>query len=657
VKSLVIWADGPLAQARRHVLEGAELLAWHAVAGEALRGEGVPCRTLEEVLTNEDRTAIEEAAIAWTKDWGRRPLIDGRSFRELYEWKGVSLWWFGELFLHHSTGAPGHVRQIETCERLLSRLAPEEVEAVGLGTVSTRLLARTCTAHRILFHGDPTPGRLRSRTGSVVRRCRWNAFKTWVGALKARVAGAPPDPPREPGTSRVLFLSHAAFWRIRRDRDGRESEREHYFGELIPRIDEHPDLSAAVVAVGPRSAFRRRGLGSRLGEWLGLPSARRGYLPMAAFTTPQVAREARRATALCREAWRQLDRSPALAGAFSHAGVRFDDLSRQDLAATLLLQLPWAVRSYEEMRAVLERLRPDAVCLYAESSGWGRAAVAAARHAGVPSVAIQHGIIYPRYFSYLHREDERECPIPDRTAVFGEAARRFLHEAGGYPEESLVVTGSPKFDALLQGSREWDRERLRERLGVSAGEKLLVVASRYRGIRDTHRAIGSAFGSLVRAAEATPGLRVLVKPHPAESSGEYASVLRELGASRCRVLDADVDLTELLYAGDGLCTVESLSAVEALVLDRPVLILNTPTNLQEMVDQGAAVGVPEGESPEEALRSLLFDDAAAARLAAARARYLSDVACGVDGEATARIVSLIRDTARQGGVITSAACD
>jgi len=44
------------------------------------------------------------------------------------------------------------------------------------------------------------------------------------------------------------------------------------------------------------------------------------------------------------------------------------------------------------------------------------------------------------------------------------------------------------------------------------------------------------------------------------------------------------DLVKLLFAADVLVTVESLSAVEALVLDRPVVVLNMPTNLAEMVE-------------------------------------------------------------------------
>ena len=77
-----------------------------------------------------------------------------------------------------------------------------------------------------------------------------------------------------------------------------------------------------------------------------------------------------------RRAWRTLRRSPALGDVFSHRGVRFDDLALPDLAGTLLLQVPWAVRSYEEMNQVLQAGRPQVAVLYAESSGWGRAAVA-----------------------------------------------------------------------------------------------------------------------------------------------------------------------------------------------------------------------------------------------------------------------------------------
>jgi hypothetical protein len=102
---------------------------------------------------------------------------------------------------------------------------------------------------------------------------------------------------------------------------------------------------------------------------------------------------------------------------------------------------------------------------------------------------------------------------------------------------------------------------------------------------------------------------------------------------------------DLLHAADARVTVESLSAVEALVLGRPVLILQMPTNLRALVDEGVALGVPAGEDPAPALRRLLFDPATRQALEAARRRYLTEVAAGVDGGATRRIVALIAGTA------------
>ncbi|HST01628.1 MAG TPA: hypothetical protein VLJ84_08205, partial [Usitatibacter sp.] len=52
----------------------------------------------------------------------------------------------------------------------------------------------------------------------------------------------------------------------------------------------------------------------------------------------------------------------------------------------------------------------------------GRVAVAAARASGVRSLAIQHGILYPKYFSYRHDADEAASPLPDRSIRAGRLA-------------------------------------------------------------------------------------------------------------------------------------------------------------------------------------------------------------------------------------------
>jgi len=648
MKTLVICGGGSAAALSRHGSD-ARFVAWSDAGRALLEDAALEHAHIHDLLGREAMESVEDAAVAWTKAWGKRALLDGKSFRDLYAWKGVSLWWFAELYLFHSTAAPRYVRTIDSMLRLLEAETPDEVEAVGLSDTERVLLRRACTAAGILYHGSARmPTRLLWRTHLISWQSRWNTFKSFVAALKTRLRPPPPvDPP--PGDERrILFISHAAFWRSGRNpKTGAARIAEHYFDQIIPDVALHPELEAKVVAVGPHTAHRRRGASERLKEWLRLSADADPFIHVNRYASWRVHLEQQRAATLVREAWAELRQSAAVAEAFSHRGVSFSDLAEPDLAATLLLQLPWAVRCFEEIREALDDLRPRAVCLYAESSGWGRAVCAACRAAAVPSVAIQHGILYPRYYSYLHGEDEEDAPIPDRTAVFGEAAKRFLIEQGHYPADSLVVTGSPKFDALVSATPDLDREAVRGRLGVPRGARLLVVASRYRGIRETHQSIGSAFAGLVRAVELLDDIYLVVKPHPAERGDEYAAAIAAAGATRCRVLAGDVDMAQLLHAADALVTVESLSATEALVLGRPVVILNMPTNLAEMVRSGVAVGVDAGADPGPALASVLQDRETRARLKEARRRYLSELAHGVDGQATTRIVALLRRISAQ----------
>jgi UDP-N-acetylglucosamine 2-epimerase len=215
---------------------------------------------------------------------------------------------------------------------------------------------------------------------------------------------------------------------------------------------------------------------------------------------------------------------------------------------------------------------------------------------------------------------------------------------GHYPAHELVLTGSPKLDQLQESARGWDRAATRAELGVPASEPLVVVASRFRGIRRTHQSIGSALPGLVRALEAL-GARTVIKPHPAEGAEDYARVLAETGVTRAQIVPPGADLLRLLHAADALVTVESLAAVEALVLERPVVVLNAPTNLRAMVEAGVALGVPVGADPTDALRRALVDESTREQLRVARARYRPQIAFGADGGATARILDLVRSTA------------
>src|SRR5262249_4595168 len=154
-------------------------------------------------------------------------------------------------------------------------------------------------------------------------------------------SGPAPQPPDDPARARVLFLSHAAFWRERRDPETEElQEYEHYFDRLIPEAAADPALRTFVLAVGPRAAHRSRGMSERVEEWLRLHPESGPYVHVNRYANADVVRAVFEATLVMRRAWRTLRKSPGALELFTHRGVSFADLAAPDLAATLLLQVP-----------------------------------------------------------------------------------------------------------------------------------------------------------------------------------------------------------------------------------------------------------------------------------------------------------------------------
>ena len=433
------------------------------------------------------------------------------------------------------------------------------------------------------------------------------------------------------------------MWKPKRNANSEEPElTEMYFDRLVPAIQKQAAIS--VVAFGPPVPFEQRDLSRRLEDRFELSEGALPYRSIREYFFYPMAIRLTFSFARCFFLWRQFRRLPGLPGALVHQNVPLHG-ALGSFRDTFLRQFPWAIRSYHEVDTVLRVERPHAMVLYAESSGLGRAAIAAARMRFVPSFAVQHGIMYPHYFSHEHAADEiadeaadGAVPIPSRTAVFGSLARDLLVERGHYPEDRILITGSPKFDALVKAAEAHDPGRTRAENGIPDGARLFVVATRFS-------AIGPVFQELVAAVDLFSELWLLVKPHQAESSGPYQDIVEDLGPERVKVLSGASNLLELLVASDALVTVDSFASSEALVLGRPVLVVNLPSNLSPLVDRGAARGVARRESIDEALATLLYDDEAIEHLAKKREEYIQEFAYGADGKSTERMVQAIEELA------------
>ncbi len=407
---------------------------------------------------------------------------------------------------------------------------------------------------------------------------------------------------RSPAPSRpvdVAAFIHRAFWRG----GSAEGSSESYIGPILAELERRLDAgSVRYVGIGAAANFRtkrrRRFRGTR-------PTS---VIPVERFASWS-------GLACSRAAWRErfsryrtLTQAPAIRDAARIDGVDCWPLVKEQLAGVAFLQWPWSVRAMDEAGAALDALSPGGVVTYAEAGGWGRALILESRRRKIPSAGLQHGFIYRHWLNYRHEPDEMEnrttagFPHPSRTLLFDTYAARHLRELGRFPPETLVVTGSARRDEIVRevaALPSTSGELLREALAIGAEEEIVVVTTKEKEAR-------GSLGGLIDAAAHLPGVKIVIKPHPAETADAYWAFLQ--GRPHVTVVAEGASLSPLLAAARALVTVNSTVALDAAEMGVPTLVLGLPNNLSPFVAAGAMAGSPDPADVPALLHRILYDE-------------------------------------------------
>jgi len=290
---------------------------------------------------------------------------------------------------------------------------------------------------------------------------------------------------------------------------------------------------------------------------------------------------------------------------------------------------------------IMIELQPSALF-----TGWEGARtmwLGAARRLGVPSLAVQHGVIYPNNPDY-YRPQHPGLVRPDVTCVYGSYERELLIEGGHYDPATVVVTGSPRVhpdDAPVDVAADEGIE-LRRELGVADTDRLLVVSAARNPVGDEMHSV-SMVARLLDGP--LPGVHVVVKLHPEEATGEhYERLLAGLAAAggypplRVSII-RDVDLYRLLRAADAHLGQYSTVLTDAVLTGTPnmVAVGQAYEDIIGYVEAGVAVPVRTVDDVRA------FMAAPVAPSAAARARFLE--IHYRRGDAIGRIARAITDMA------------
>jgi hypothetical protein len=579
-------------------------------------------------------------ANAWIKSL-RLVDVAGRSLRDRFHYRGDSLWWFAELFLHKEGVVDALWRTALTLDAMCEVEEPSRIGIVEGDPALRHLLPQVAARLGIgLLPATETGRAERARRGTTARDTATGVksrLLTW--AAEARRA-LPVRPPVVASGGTLAFV-HSAFWR---DATGEE-------GYIAPVLDALAASSAApiqLVGIGPRRNFQARQWWHPLMPGWRQPRGDGAVVPVETLAS-------RGALAGSRAVWRArhevadaLIGSPAMRAAAQITGYDAWDLIAPELRGIATLQFPWSARAMDEAGAAIDRATPRLVLTYAEAGGWGRAIMLEARRRGVPCAGIQHGYIYRRWLNYLHERDEMlpsstmphdaGFPRPDLTVVFDRVAAHHLEIAGAFPRTALAVTGSPGLDRLAARLARVDvaeRARAREALGLREDDRAALLVSKRAQLGRWLPLLVSAIGTLDAGSSPVAGhSSLIVRPHPAETDAVYADAVG--GSGTTRLAPSALDLPVLLAACDLVVTVNSTVAIDAMALGIPAVAVGMPNNLAPFVVAGGIAGVFDPSELGPVLTRLLWDDAARGELIANGRACAVKAGMRADGGAAAR---------------------
>ena len=274
--------------------------------------------------------------------------------------------------------------------------------------------------------------------------------------------------------------------------------------------------------------------------------------------------------------------------------------------------------------------KPDIILVLTDGPPPCKIAVLVGIFLNIPSLLLLHvGMIGRNY----------ECPkfLVDKIAVTGEFAEDILIKCG-VDKERLVVSGRPTYDALVRAEEHFEKDEICRRLGLDPTRRIIVYTTENLPPSESEAMVYA----ICKAVKEISGLQFVVKVHPSELDlSVYQRITRDVGVDASITRDANI--YEVLYVSDIVITGFSATALDAMMLDKPVITANF-TGLEDplpFAESGAAIGVYKEKDFIPAISRALYDEDAREKLRDAREKFIHEHSYKRDGKATERVVKLI----------------
>jgi len=397
---------------------------------------------------------------------------------------------------------------------------------------------------------------------------------------------------------KILFISQDPQWGPASiNLDAKEKKTDRFFELLITDLNKE---NYETIGFYPIDLYPIRGLKIYRDK---LRFAEYTYVPLNYYWDIRSWIQAKRSLKSFTNNWKFIKESREYGQLMCFNGNNLKDIINPELSLYFNILYPHLVKYIHIAKRMIQFERPDLIILINESFWWERSFLFAAKIENIPTLALQHGDIFLNDKRHSFTNDEVDlkgsylepfCPIPDKTLVYNEHYKNILTKYSSYPKDSVIPVGQPRYDILIQlmKSKPFIITKVKKEFCIPDGYKIILWTTPGRlSESELLKTLSSIFNTLNLLDKCF----LIIKQHPSGSKHITRSIKKYMSKYHLPVFlpPKNYNTNYLLISCDMLITKGSTTAFEALVVEKPLVILNLSGEPDEnhYVQEGLAKGV------------------------------------------------------------------
>ena len=258
--------------------------------------------------------------------------------------------------------------------------------------------------------------------------------------------------------------------------------------------------------------------------------------------------------------------------------------------------LPYYLKILDSLTEKLSLTPPKVIFLPYETGPFALAIILASEKAGVNTIGIQHGYIYPgnpmyHYYNFRTKKSLLGFPIPSNFLVYGNYVKKLLIDVG-YPEKNIITFGNPNFFELRKTHSILKEKCISEKYGIPKNKKIILFATGklqpFYSNHGTYNYDVQIFKNLLSNFKNNSDVFIILKPHPTEKNiSIYKNLINEFSVSNAKIIDGD--LLEILSISSVTISVFSSVMIDSLCMNVPVVRVKFPNDENVIFDNSDSI--------------------------------------------------------------------